>query len=105
MIIQQAHFKAQRVLAEEYPDCFIAYSDLSALFSAPFQLALDLAKALDEAALKAVFDLICDPLVKKHRGSAYEYWIDYESMGNVTAAKALAIFKCLQPYLLQSSKP
>ncbi len=88
------------LLKQHYSDkTEVITSDLSSILMSPFQLAMDIAAAISDSLLHAVFDLICQPVIKKHAGSTYEYWIDYDSVGRVSYIKAMKIFSLLKPEL------
>ena len=77
----------------------VVVSRLSETILAPFQLALDIAIQLDERLVDDLCKTIKIPLVEKHAGLDYEYWIDYDSIGKVSYIKALNLFEQLKTTL------
>lgn len=65
----------------------------------PFQLALDIIEQVDVKNVRQLIDIIQKPIVEKHAGLDYEYWIDYDSIGNVARLKAKYLADFLVGYL------
>jgi len=73
--------------------------NLSNQLLAPFQLALIIAVKLKSELVEQLCSIIKKPIVAKHAGLDYEYWIDYDSIGKVSAIKALNLFEMVAPVL------
>lgn len=68
--------------------------DLRKTFSLPYQAARDIAGEINEETLENVNRIIKEELVTKQYECQTDYWVDLESIGNVTAIKSkdLAFF-------------
>ena len=75
------------------------YSDLTAIIRPPFQFAIDIARELGQAIFDKVIHQISQPIIPNHAGNQYEYWIDYDAVGNVSRMKAWDLYNIIFPHL------
>ena len=71
---------------------------------APFQFGVDIARFFNPAIEQQIINTILTPLIENHTGELYEYWIDYDAVGNVAKIKAVKLFEIIRKFIPKNSK-
>ncbi len=86
-----------------YPHSNIIVADISSFFTSPYKAAIDMATQIDEDALNTINQMIKAPWVTKQYNYQTDYWVDIESIGNITAIKTKELVAFLSAKITENT--